>query len=227
MSSFLAPALNASFHQNIVAVAAQVEEQRQDVVGRQGSPSRTPWERAVQIFNNSLTKDETKKLSLESCPRASLQSFIQQVSIAKETATKDRSKVLDRVNDIVSRIDLLSKPMDTFSAANQELMFAWGTMKFLMQVVMSEKQISDKLAEAVADVVQIFGRCEQYTQLFSSHERLLESIGVLYADILNLLVRATRFYEKEGVSESAQSHSHGTTLIYFRRAIHIVNHNSI
>lgn len=91
--------------------------------------------------------------------------------------------------------------MDTFSQANQELMFAWGAMKFLMQVVMSEKEISEKLAEAIADVVQIFGRCEQYTLLFASHDRLLESIGVLYADVLNLLVRATRFYEKGGISD--------------------------
>ena len=116
---------------------------------------------------------------------------------------KKRSKVLNRVNDIVSRINLFSKPMDTFSQANQELMFAWGMMKFLMQVVMSEKEISDKLTEAIADIVLIFGRCEQYSQLFSLHDRFLESIGVLYADVLNLLVRATRFYEKGGISKLA------------------------
>jgi hypothetical protein len=87
-------------------------------------------------------------------------------------------------------------------------------MKFLMQVVMSEKEISDKLAEAIADVVQIFGRCEQYRQLFASHDdRLLESIGVLYADVLNLLVRATRFYGKGGISKSAPININGTTLI--------------
>ena len=44
--------------------------------------------------------------------------------------------------------------------------------------------------------------CEQYTQLFASHDRLLESIGVLYADVLNLLVRAMRFYEKGAISGS-------------------------
>jgi hypothetical protein len=125
---------------------------------------------------------------------------------------RKRSKVLDRVNDIVSRINLFSKPMDTFSQANQELMFAWGTMKFLMQVVMSEKEISDKLAEAIADIVQIFGRCEQYSQLFSSHDRLLESIGVLYADVLNLLVRATRFYEKGSISKSVPFYTPRTAL---------------
>jgi hypothetical protein len=115
----------------------------------------------------------------------------------------------------VSRINLFSKPIDTFSQTNQELMFAWGMMKFLMQVVMSEKEISDKLAEAIADVVQIFGRCEQYRQLFASHDSdsLLESIGVLYADVLNLLVRATRFYEKGGISKSAPISINATTLI--------------
>jgi hypothetical protein len=123
-SSFLASALNASFDQNIAATAAQAEEQRQDAGVRHGSALRSPWEIAVQIFNHSLTKDETKKNSLKSCPKAPLESFIQQVSTAKETATKKRSKVLNRVNDIVSRINLFSKPMDTFSQANQELMFA-------------------------------------------------------------------------------------------------------
>jgi uncharacterized protein YcgL (UPF0745 family) len=208
-SSFLASALNASFDDNIAAAAALAREQKQEVVDLRGTTLRSPWDRAVQIFNNSLTKDETKKLSLESCPKASLESFIQQVSNAKETAKKQRSKVLDRVNDIVARINLFSKPMDTFSQANQELMFAWGTMKFLMQVVMSEKEISEKLAEAIADIVQIFGRCEQYMQLFPLQDRLLESIGVLYADVLNLLVRATRFYEKGGLSKCFHCRSNG------------------
>ena len=75
-SSFLASALNASFDQNIAATAAQADEQRQDAGVRHGSALRSPWEIAVQIFNHSLIKDETKKISLKSCPKASLESFI-------------------------------------------------------------------------------------------------------------------------------------------------------
>jgi hypothetical protein len=108
---------------------------------------------------------------------------------------------LDRIDSIVERATLYSGAMDIFSQTHPGLTFAWGTMKFLTQVAMSEKRVAEKLTQAVADVMQIFGRCEQYAELFPRHERLLEAIGVLYADVLNLLVRATRFYEKSGISK--------------------------
>jgi hypothetical protein len=90
--------------------------------------------------------------------------------------------------------------MDVLSQTNQGLTFSWGTIKFLMQVVMSEKRVAEKLAQEIADVMQIFGRCEQYAELFPRHEMLIKAIGILYADVLNLLIGATRFCEKSGIS---------------------------
>ena len=80
-------------------------------------------------------------------------------------------------------------------------MFAWGSLKFLMEIVSSEKKVSDKLADAIADVVGIFGRCEIYARIFAGNKRVIEGIGILYGDVLNLLVGATKFYGKSGVSK--------------------------
>jgi hypothetical protein len=202
-STFLATTFGNNLDYDLASAAQQARDQKGPTLptGKQGSLSRTPWERAVYIFNNGLTKDEGKKFALNSSPNASLEAFLQQVSVAKDDAQRRKSKVLERIDSILERVTMYSKPMDVFAQTNQELMFAWGTMKFLMQVVMSEKEVAEKVAQAIADVVQIFGRCEQYTELFGEHERLLEAIGVLYADVLNLLVRATRFYQKRGISE--------------------------
>jgi hypothetical protein len=162
---------------------------------------QSPWELAIKIFNDSLTKDERKKFALDSCPHCPLEAFLQEVSAAQDEAQRKRSKILDRINTIVERVTLYSRPMDTLAQTNQELLFAWGTMKFLMQIVMSEKHTTDKLAQAIADVVQIFGRSEQYTVLFAGKRRVHEAIGILYADVLNLLVRSAKFYNKKGISE--------------------------
>jgi hypothetical protein len=203
-STFLAPALNGPLDYDLAGAAQQAHDQKAADL-RDGKPvpsSPTPWERAVEIFNDSLARGGNERFALESCPSTSLESFLQQVSVAKDEAQRKRSKALDRIDSIVERAILYSGPIDIFSQTNQGLTFAWGTMKFLMQVVMGEKRVAEKLAQAVADVMQIFGRCEQYVELFPRHEMLIKAIGVLYADVLNLLVRATRFYEKSGISKS-------------------------
>ena len=205
MAAFLAPALGGTLDL-CLPLEAQPAQGEPHLRRRNDSlSSRTPWEMGVEIFNNSLTKDESKKLSLDSCPQASLESFLLQVTSARDDAKRKRSKTLERIDFILEKLDLFRNPIDALSQTNQEFMFAWGTMKFLMQVVLSEKQAIDKLADAIADVLQIFGRCEQYTELFGQHEKLTETIGILYGDVLNLLVRATRFYEKNDLSEVISS----------------------
>jgi hypothetical protein len=206
-TTFLAPVLNGPMNYDL-AGAAQRAHDRKTAELRYGSaaPSLpTPWERAVKKYNASLSKDESEKFTLESCPSSSLESFLEQVSAAKDEARRKRSKALIRIDSIAERATLYSGPMDIFSQAHPGLVFAWGSMKFLMQVVMSEKRVAEKLAQAIADVMQIFGRCEQYAELFPLHDRLLEAIGVLYADVLSLLVSATRFYEKNGISKLVPS----------------------
>jgi hypothetical protein len=141
--------------------------------------TKTPWEIAIEIFNRSMTKDERKIISLDTCPQASREAFVEEVLAAKNEAVRKRSKLLDRIDAIVERVTFYSKPMDVLSQASKEMMFAWGSLKFLMQVVMSEKQTSDKLSRAIAAVVQLFGRCELYYELFPGRQALVAAIGIL------------------------------------------------
>src|SRR5436305_711334 len=201
-STFLAPAFGKQPDYDLASASRQESQNEVASLAKQKiADSRSPWEMAIEIFNNNLPKDDKKQFSLDSCPQSSLDAFMEDVSKAKNEAQKNRSRALDKINAIVERIAFYQRPIDTLAQTNQEMLIAWGTMKFLMHIITSEKKATDKLSEAIADIIQIFGRCEQYTILFSSHRRVIKAVGTLYADVLNLLVRATKFYKKSGISK--------------------------
>jgi hypothetical protein len=189
-SPFLAPVFSQPTDPNLLSKAAQ------DSVL---PPASSPWKYAVERFNSTLPANSSKTIPVTSS--GGLEEFIASAMQAQLTAQKTRSKALDKINAIIDRIHYYKGPIDTLTQTSQEAMFAWGSLKFLMEIVGSEKKVSDKLAEAIADVVGIFGRCEIYARLFASNKRVVEGIGTLYGDVLNLLVGATRFYGKSSVSK--------------------------
>ncbi|KAH8645584.1 hypothetical protein BGZ60DRAFT_424927 [Tricladium varicosporioides] len=193
-SSFLAPVFSQPVDPNLLSKSAQEFSLR---------PVSSPWQYAVERFNSTLSINSPKAIPFTSS--GGLEEFIASAMQAQLTAQKTRSKALDKINAIIDRISYYKGPIDTLSQTSQEAMFAWGSLKFLMELVGSEKKVSNRLAEAIADVVDIFGRCEIYARLFASNKRVIEGIGTLYGDVLSLLVGATRFYGKSGVSKSCAS----------------------
>ena len=68
---------------------------------------------------------------------------------------------------------------------------------------------SEKLSDALENSVQIIFRAEEYAKLFSTHsgsstervfQTLQENLTCLYAEILNFLVRATKFFQNSTIS---------------------------
>jgi hypothetical protein len=189
-SGFLAPAYSKPVDPNLLSEAAQSSAL---------SPADSPWKYAVERYNSALIGG-SKTTSITGS--GGLEEFIKSTKQAQLTAQKTRSKALQKINAIIDRVSYYKGPIDSLTQTSQEAMFAWGSLKFLMEIVSSEKKVSDKLADAITDVVGIFGRCEIYARLFASSKRVIEGIGILYGDVLNLLVGATKYYGKSSVSKS-------------------------
>ena len=85
--------------------------------------------------------------------------------------------------------------METISQVNQEPLFCIGYDEISIASCHEREGDFGETCGSYSGCCTDIGRCGLYTQ-FASHDRLLESIGVLYVDVLNLLVRAIRFYEK-------------------------------
>jgi hypothetical protein len=159
------------------------------------------WDIAVRIFNAELTKDDEKRVPLDSCPRINLQSFLDETSSAQKEAAASRSKSVQHISMLLERINTYSSSMDVLAQSSKETMLAWGAMRFLLHVILSEKHASEKLCQAITDVVDKLGRFQGYLELFPTNQRIIRQIGTLYAHILNLLIRATIHFEKSTPSK--------------------------
>lgn len=75
----------------MVGVAESVVDPNRDNPRGSHAPA-APWDLAVQIFNEELTNDGKKRLSLDSCPRSNLQSFIEDAAEAQKESSQNKLK---------------------------------------------------------------------------------------------------------------------------------------
>jgi hypothetical protein len=141
-SSFLAPAYSQPVDPSLLSETAQSSAL---------SPADSLWKYTVERYNSVITSGSSKTIPVAGS--GGLEEFIESTKQAQLTAQKTRPKALHKINVIIDRISYYKGPIDSLTQTSQEAMFAWGSLKFLMEIVSSEKKVSDKLAEAIADVV--------------------------------------------------------------------------
>jgi hypothetical protein len=74
-----------------------------------------------------------------------------------------------------------------------------------VQVAAGDQNTSERLGIALADVVDSIVRCEDYQSIYPDAERLEAIISRLYAEVINFLVRAKRYYSTNGAMRVAKS----------------------
>jgi hypothetical protein len=82
-------------------------------------------------------------------------------TVQKEAAAS-RSKPVQHISMLLERINTYSSAMDVLAQSSKETMLAWGAMRFLLHVILSEKHASEKLCQAITDVVDKLGRFQGY-----------------------------------------------------------------
>jgi hypothetical protein len=188
------------------------------------------WERAVELFNSKLTHDKKKKIDLKDCQKASFEELLKTANEAKDRAESKRYRWTPTVRKIFQQINQYAVAGDTITQYNTEYAsIAWGSFRFLLQVrnsitiphtpfstnralgqfTLEEGNTAEKLSETLDSLIQIIFRARQYAELFSTHSgsstsdvfvTLQDNLTRLYAEVLNVLVRATIFFKKGTLS---------------------------
>lgn len=74
-----------------------------------------------------------------------------------------------------------------------------GQANGMMQVAVKEVQLSEEIGNALVKIGRELGRWERVLQLFPSSKRLHDTAAELFAQLINYLVRASRYYQMRHV----------------------------
>ncbi|KAI9715684.1 MAG: hypothetical protein M1812_005836 [Candelaria pacifica] len=168
-------------------------------------PILASWSRAIDLFNSRLTKDEKKRIDPKKCQHASFPELLATATAVKEKAEQARYPWTGKLQKTFQQINRYAAVGDVMIQHHAEYTaLVWGAFRFLLLATVGERVTSEKLSDALENSVQIIFRAEEYAKLFSTHSRsstervfqtLQENLTCLYAEILNFLVRATKFFQ--------------------------------
>ncbi|MCJ1261664.1 hypothetical protein MMC22_001530 [Lobaria immixta] len=173
------------------------------------------WSKAIDLFNSNLTKDETKKVDLTRFPRAEFMDFLSAANTAKESVERKRHTWRKSLQNVFWHINRYAVVGDIIVQHHAEYTsLVWGAFRFLLLFAVEEHNSSEELSKALETIIQIVFRAEEYAKLFSTpstsstdrvFESLHENLVRLFAEVLNFLIRTTRFFEKTTLSRFASA----------------------
>ncbi|KAK5207297.1 hypothetical protein LTR41_006866 [Exophiala xenobiotica] len=82
---------------------------------------------------------------------------------------------------------------------------AWGVIRMLVTIAATDQNTSERLGTALSDIVDIITRCEDYQNIYPDAARLEDITSKLYAEVINFLVRAKKYYSTHGAMRVAKS----------------------
>jgi hypothetical protein len=68
-------------------------------------------------------------------------------------------------------------------------------------VVAKEIETSEKISQALVEILGSLGRWNKYIELFDEFERVRETAAHLFSQIINFLVRTKRYYSRPRAGE--------------------------
>lgn len=168
------------------------------------------WSKAIDLFNSTLTKDESKKIDLAQFPRAEFTDILSAANTAKEKVEHKRQSWTKNLQNVFRHINRYAVVGDIIVQHHAEYTsLVWGAFRFPLLFAVEEHNSSDELSKALDTIIQVVFRAEEYASLFStpsssSTDRVFRSLHDnlvrLFAEILNFLIRTTRFFEKPTLS---------------------------
>ena len=78
----------------------------------------------------------------------------------------------------------------------------------MAQVAAREIETTEKIADAIIEIINDLGRWDKYVELFSKSDRVRNTAAQLFSQIIRFLIRAKSHY---------QSHRASKTLLYYAR----------
>ncbi|ETS77199.1 hypothetical protein PFICI_11073 [Pestalotiopsis fici W106-1] len=180
-------------------------------------PARTAFEEGVKIFGEKLTKDVKKKhlaqQILESC---TLQDVVQAVDDAKRRSEEKHgpSRVYKSLVSFSQKLLHYGKVVDVLVSHHPEYVaLVWGAMKFVFGAVMEHERTAVTVVTGLSEIAGSLASVELAIMLYP-HEIMRRAVSMLYAHIIQFLIRAWAYYEESTPRRALHSITRPSALRY-------------
>lgn len=91
---------------------------------------------------------------------------------------------------------MLAAIFDTFAQHHPEYVsLAWGALKFLFISVLNHEELLSEISKAISNLADVLPRAELHSTLYST-PRMHEAVSLLYAKIMEFVVKAIKWCKK-------------------------------
>ncbi|KAJ4296301.1 hypothetical protein N0V90_006346 [Kalmusia sp. IMI 367209] len=154
----------------------------------------------MKIFNTTLTNDPEKIIytyapspgyntaTYSDIVDSAKQCIQHSVAVEKSALRKAMEVTVSTFNQYAQVIDVLIQHQPYVTA------LVWGAVRGLLQVAGQEITVSSVIPQAINKITGEMGRWDQYLRLFPDSDRLQSVVAQLFAQIINYVVRANKYY---------------------------------
>lgn len=179
--------------------------------------SQTAFRNGLRIFKESLTKDPKKKdIADRLLANCTLDDVIKTITDAKDKyeSSHGKSKTREVLTALSLRIVHYGKVMDVLVQQHPEYVsLVWGAMKLIFGGIVEHERTGMVIATALHEILETLPMIKLGTELYPN-KALQESVSMLYAHIVEFLIRAQRHYEDNKFTHAVNSIINPTALKY-------------
>lgn len=157
-------------------------------------PSIDAWARARDRYREDLTEDEKQIYST-----ATLENLYYDASAAEKThrATSSSRAFVSKLQPLCAAIEQYGEALDTFANASALILCPlWGSVRVVLHLAREFGKYFDKLVEMFARIGDVLPRFRVYEKLFPGHEQLVQSLSIVYLDIIKFCTDAKAVFRQ-------------------------------
>lgn len=157
-------------------------------------PSIDAWTRARERYVEDLTEDEKQIYST-----ATLENLYYDTSAAEKIhrETSSSRAIISKLQPFCAAIDQYGEAIDVYANASALILCPlWGSVRVVLHLAREFGKYFEKLVEMFARIGDVLPRFRIYEKLFSGHEQLVQSLSIVYVDILKFCTDAKAVFRQ-------------------------------
>ncbi|KAL8756238.1 MAG: hypothetical protein Q9199_003060 [Rusavskia elegans] len=158
-------------------------------------PHKDAWTRARDRYVDDLNKEERSLYET-----ASPESIFCDASAAEKFHTSRSSgvKIADKLGPLITAIEQYGKALDVYANASPLVLSPlWGSIRIVLHLAGEFGKYFERIVDMFARIGDLLPRFRVYENLFPSHERLVQTLSVVYIDILTFCAEAKAVFRRE------------------------------
>lgn len=157
-------------------------------------PSMDAWTRARDRYLEDLTVNEK-----DIYWTATLENLYYDASAAEKThrATSNSRAFMSKLQPFCAAIEQYGEAIDVYANASALILCPlWGSVRVVLHLAREFGKYFEKLVEMFARIGDVLPRFRVYEKLFPGHEQLVQSLSIVYVDIIKFCTDAKAVFRQ-------------------------------